>query len=161
MNEVLADELLAAVSGHVQALVKRGVGPFRDPKHRLQERVRSCPTVWAECSKPRQGRCHKHRHQSLRILNTHPSPSRAGVRLDLRDLLLLRAHGAHHVFIMPSRSSHYFVLTSCFCCLAPIVGPPHCQCALGNGVSASGPRRVAATLGRRWPTLRLQAQAGD
>ena len=36
VNEVLADELLAAVFGHVQALVKRGVGPFRDPKHRPQ-----------------------------------------------------------------------------------------------------------------------------
>ena len=30
-----------AGSGHVQALVKRGVGPVRDPKHRSQERVRS------------------------------------------------------------------------------------------------------------------------
>ena len=39
-NGVLADGLRSS-SGHVQALVKRGVGPFRDPEHRQQERVLS------------------------------------------------------------------------------------------------------------------------
>ena len=104
-NGVLTDGQIVSGSGHVRALVKRGVGPFWDPKHRLQERVRSCPTVWAECCKPRQGRCHKHRHQNPRILTNIISPSRAGVRLGLRERLLPRDQKAAVAIIVPSSFS--------------------------------------------------------
>ena len=105
-NGVLTDEQRVSGSGHVQALVKRGVGPFRDPKHRLQERVRSCPTVWAECCKPRQGRCHKHRHQNPRILTQVSHQHHAQVldwdfaNISFHKLKGCRRH--HHVTIISS-----------------------------------------------------------
>ena len=68
--------------------------------------MRSCPTVWAKCSKPRQGRCHKHRHQNPRILTQVSHQHHAQVLdWDFANISFYKLKGCrrhHHVTIISS-----------------------------------------------------------
>ena len=77
--------------------MKRGVGPFRDPKHRPQERVRSARRSGQSAVSPDKVGATSTDTKSTDFDIHHPSPSCAGFRLGLHARVRDRAQRPSHV----------------------------------------------------------------